>query len=438
MAILDSANHLLYRKSTHIKTYEGGEEAALNAPKLRHFILIRLLTVLAAFATFASPASAQAPAQQQSVKILIGYLRQTVDKPLPLSRLDNPNEDDGIAGARLAVEDNNTSGRFMKQEFALKEATVPVGGDAVAEAKALAAEGYRFLVVDASADVLLKVADALKDEDILIFNVTAPDVELREENCRANVLHMLPDRYMLADGLAQYLVWKRWNRWFLVYGALPGDAAFADAIRRAAKRFGAKIVAEKEYKEAGGARRTDTGHEQVQAQMPVFTQDAPEHDVLIVADENEGFGPFVPYRNWLPRPVAGTSGLTPGSWHPAHEQWGATQFQNRFTKLSKRVVKAVDYHAWLGVRMIGEALLRVRSGDFKAIRDYIRGPDFSIAAFKGQKLTIRPWNGQLRHAIVVGTPHLPVSWSPQPGFLHQVTPLDTLGIDKPESKCRLQ
>jgi hypothetical protein len=28
--------------------------------------------------------------------------------------------------------------------------------------------------------------------------------------------------------------------------------------------------------------------------------------------------------------------------------------------------------------------------------------------------------------------------SPQDGFLHQRTPLDTLGYDEPESRCRLQ
>jgi hypothetical protein len=31
-----------------------------------------------------------------------------------------------------------------------------------------------------------------------------------------------------------------------------------------------------------------------------------------------------------------------------------------------------------------------------------------------------------------------VSVSPQEGFLHQVSELDTLGIDRAESKCRLR
>ena len=113
---------------------------------------------------------------------------------------------------------------------------------------------------------------------------------------------------MKADALAQYLVWKRWQRWFLVEGSHPEDKAFAAAIRRAATRFGAKIVEERVYEDTGGARRTDTGHVQVQQQMPVFTQDAPDHDVLVVADESEVFGEYLPYRTWEPRPVVGTAG----------------------------------------------------------------------------------------------------------------------------------
>ena len=34
-----------------------------------------------------------------------------------------------------------------------------------------------------------------------------------------------------------------------------------------------------------------------------------DYDVLIVADEHEVFGPYLPYRTWDPRPVAGTAGL---------------------------------------------------------------------------------------------------------------------------------
>jgi ABC transporter substrate binding protein (PQQ-dependent alcohol dehydrogenase system) len=63
--------------------------------------------------------------------------------------------------------------------------------------------------------------------------------------------------------------------------------------------------------------------------------------------------------------------------------------------------------------------------------------EFSLGAFKGQGLSFRRWNQQLRQPILLVTPRMLVSVSPQDQFLHQRTPLDTLGFDEPESRCRL-
>jgi ABC transporter substrate binding protein (PQQ-dependent alcohol dehydrogenase system) len=90
------------------------------------------------------------------------------------------------------------------------------------------------------------------------------------------------------------------------------------------------------------------------------------------------------------------------------------------------------------MRMIGEAATRTQSADPKTIAAYMAGPDFEIAAFKGQKLTVRPWNLQLRQPILLADGRTVVSVSPQDGFLHQTSPLDTLGKDRPETKCKLQ
>jgi ABC transporter substrate binding protein (PQQ-dependent alcohol dehydrogenase system) len=242
---------------------------------------------------------------------------------------------------------------------------------------------------------------------------------------------------MKADALAQYLAWKRWSRWFLIEGSHPEDQAMGAALRRAAKRFGAKIVAEKVYEDTGGARRTDTGHVQIQAQMPVFTQDAPDHDIVIVADESEVFGEYLPYRTWQPRPVAGTAGLVPTAWSRVHEQWGGTQVQRRFTSFAGRPMGERDHTAWLAVRAIGEAVTRTGSVAPDQLRAYMRSDAFQLAAFKGQALTFRRWNQQLRQPILLVTPRMLVSVSPQDQFLHERTPLDTLGYDEPESRCRL-
>ena len=63
---------------------------------------------------------------------------------------------------------------------------------------------------------------------------------------------------------------------------------------------------------------------------------------------------------------------------------------------------------------------------------------FQLGAFKGQGLTFRTWNQQMRQPVLLAAPRMLVSVSPQDGFLHQRTPLDTLGFDEPESNCRLQ
>jgi ABC transporter substrate binding protein (PQQ-dependent alcohol dehydrogenase system) len=377
-----------------------------------------------------------AKTSKESTLVPIGYLRQEVKEPIPLSRLNVKPEDLGIAGAEIALKDNNTTGKFTNQKFTLDVERVPIGGDAVAALQGLVQSGHHFVLVDAPADVLLKLADSVKGQDVLLFNVSAPEVSLRQEDCRANVLHTAPDLAMLADALAQYLIWKKWSRWLVASGVFPEDQEYLEAVRRSAKRFGGTIVEERTYKATPGARRTDTGQQLIQLQMPVFTQGAPSYDVLIVSDRRETFGPYLPFRTWDPRPVAGTAGLQAMSWHPAHEQWGATQMQNRFQNFAHRFMLPLDHQAWIAVRAIGEAASRTQSGDYALINAYIRSDKFDLAAFKGQKVTFRKWDGQLRQPIIIAGPELPVSTSPQEGFLHEHEEVDTLGIDAPESKCK--
>ena len=107
------------------------------------------------------------------------------------------------------------------------------------------------------------------------------------------------------------------------------------------------------------------------------------------------------------------------------------------TKFSRRMT-ALDMQAWTAVRMIGEAVSRANSADPKSILNYIKGPKFDVAAFKGRKLTLRDWDLQLRQPILLADGRTVVSVSPQQGFLHQFSELDTLGVDRPETKCQLK
>jgi len=412
---------------------------ALSKPRLLSasgLFLSTRLPALFALLVAAAIGLSSIPASADPLAVKVGVLRQPHSRET-ISIVDIPAKDDFLAGVKMAMDDNNTTGRFLDQAYSIVDASVGPDEDAVAAAKTMLDEGLRFLIVDLPADKLLAVADAAREKGALVFNAGAPDDRLREEDCRLDVFHTAPTRSMLADGLAQYLIWKQWPRWFLVVGSHPEDKLLADAYRHAAKKFGAKIVAERVFEDTGGGRRSDTGAVQVQRQMPVFTQNAPDHDVLVAADESEVFAGYLPYRAWQPRPVAGSAGLMPTSWDPSHELWGAIQLQDRFERTFHRRMTARDNQAWVAMRMIGDAVAHERADDPMTVRAYLLSPDFSVGDFKGQGLTVRPWNLQLRQPIILTDGHGDVSVSPQEGFLHQTSVLDTLGFDRPESKCKL-
>jgi ABC transporter substrate binding protein (PQQ-dependent alcohol dehydrogenase system) len=394
----------------------------------------RAMIAIAAGAALAGRSRA---ARSDDVVVKIGYLRW-LEPRSTISLLDKAPPDNGLAGAKLAINDNNTTGRFMNQQFELSDVPVREDDDPAAMLGELAGQDVAMILSDLPADRLLKIAEAARSRQVTVFNVEAPDDALRQEDCRDNVIHVAPSRAMLADALAQYLVWKKWSRWVLIYGSHPEDALLAGAYRRAAQRFGARIVKEREFKDAGGSRQTDSGVTQTQQQMLVFTQGLPDYDVLVAADENEVFANYLPYRTWDARPVAGSAGLRPVTWDPTSESWGGTQLQDRFIRLAHRRMTELDMQAWTACRMIGEAASRTHSVDPAKIMQDMKGSDFGVAAYKGQKLTLRAWDWQLRQPILLSDGRTIISVSPQPGFLHQVTELDTLGIDRPETKCTLR
>src|SRR5436305_14789187 len=140
-----------------------------GASMIRRLVGVIGLSVLASHALAADP-----------VEIGVGYLGQAGIKS-KLSLVEQPAENDGIAGARLAIEDNNTTGKFLNQRFSLEEVRLKDGED-VAKAAAALAERTGFIIADLPADELLKAADALRDRGTLLLNAGAIDDRLREQD----------------------------------------------------------------------------------------------------------------------------------------------------------------------------------------------------------------------------------------------------------------
>lgn len=356
------------------------------------------------------------------------YLKQQVELPATLSNLNPIPDDLGEMGARLGQSDNQTTGAFLAQSYTLEIVTVPVGGDLIGAAKT-ALDHSAILIVSAPAEALLTVADLPDAQGALVFNTSSADIRLRSQDCRRNLFHTLPSYQMRSDALMQFARSKRWGKLALIAGPHDQDRDFAASLRTSAAKFALKISAEKHWVFDADMRRNAA------QEVPLFTQKLGKHDLLVIADELNDFGRYIAYNTWLPRPVAGSEGLVPVAWSAVVEQWGAAQLQWRFRELAGREMASEDYAAWAALRTIGEAVTRTNSADPGTLRDFILSEAFELAGFKGRPLSYRHWNGQLRQPIPLVTKTALVAQTPLEGYLHQRNELDSLGLDRPESKC---
>ena len=162
-----------------------------------------------------------------------------------------------------------------------------------------------------------------------------------------------------------------------------------------------------------------------------------DFDAVFVADEAFDFARTVPYRLARPRPVIGSIDLEPLAWHWTWERYGAPQVNSRFERKSAgRHMQGADWAAWMAVKMIVQSALRTESADFAKQRAFILGAG-SFDGDKGLAVSVRPWDHQLRQAILLAAPYEVVADAPIEGFLHRTNTLDTLGDDEPESPCHL-
>lgn len=370
-----------------------------------------------------------AQAQANALDIEITYLHVR-EKPRPtLSNLDPIPEDLGYSGAQLAIKENNTTGRFLGQRFSLK--TVSIDGENIDFKAALKIiSSSQFIVTDAKGPALLAVTDQEAQAQAIVFNTSDPSDALRSGDCRSNLFHTGASYAMRADALAQFLLFRRWGKTALIAGEDPEDQAFATALEHSLTKFGLQKPRRNDWIFGADMRRS------APQEVPLFTQELGEYDVLLVADEVNDFARYIPYNTWLARPVGGAVGMQPRAWDRTVEQWGAAQLQGRFAEDANRDMHPQDYAAWAAVRSIGEAANRTNSADVETLKSYLLSENFELGGFKGRPLSYRGWNGQLRQPMPIVHGDAMIAQAPLDGFLHQHNVLDTLGADAAESNCR--
>src|ERR1700726_375971 len=87
----------------------------------------------------------------EPLAVKIGYLGRA-EKRATISLIEAPPDNNGVAGVRLALEDNNTTGKFLNQHFSLEEVRIKEGDDLVAVVSQLADRGISLFIADLPAD----------------------------------------------------------------------------------------------------------------------------------------------------------------------------------------------------------------------------------------------------------------------------------------------
>ena len=389
-----------------------------NLPKKLILIGSIFFAFLVSFSAFSTPLS-----------IDITYLKLKKQHAPALSNVIKIAPDSGYQGVRLAIEDSNTTGKFLQQHFSLTSFEFTKQQNLLKRLKEEFSLGKAIFILDVPLSALNAINLWAQNKNILLFNISEFSNKLRNDQCLTTILHTAPSNAMKSDALAQWLLYRRLTKVLLIRGEKPADIALANSFKRSAKRYGLKVISEKIWSFNTDLRRS------AQQEIPLFTQTSKEYDVVYVADQAKDFAEYIPFNTYLPRPVVGSAGLEALSWHKVIEQWGAAQLQTRFKKLTSRYMNEIDFTGYLAVRSVAQAVHKTNSAAVKELSTYIKSDDFKLAAYKGRKLSFRTWNGQLRMPMALIQPHSLVSQSPQAGILHPKTELDTLGFDQQESHC---
>jgi ABC transporter substrate binding protein (PQQ-dependent alcohol dehydrogenase system) len=400
--------------------------------------LLAALALLVPFGMLAAALAQNAPPDQpaphqQHVKI--GFIEVEGDaryEPLrAYERIILKTREHPFAGAEIGVDEAAPLTRILSTDFVLDRIVAKSSADVAPAVLAAAAAGTQFFLIDAPADAYKPLAAAMHGRDVLLFNVSEPDDSLRRDLCAAEFIHVYPSRAQLMDGLVQYVVSRKWSNLLVFEGPTPGDAAMAAAFTHSAQKFGARVVADQHFKPGTDPRDREQNDP---ALLSAINRD---FDVVFVADEDFDFVRTVPYRLVRPRPVMGSIDLEPAAWHWTWEHNGAPQVNSRFEKKSGgRHMEGADWAAWIAVKMIVQSVLRTKSADFAKQRAFILG-DGNFDGDKGLAVSVRPWDHQVRQAVLLAAPYEVVASAPIEGFLHQTNVLDTLGDDQPESACHL-
>ncbi len=332
-----------------------------------------------------------------------------------------------LPGAELGVRDALAGARAAGLALRLEKTTLAAGDDLGAALVRLAGAGAAAAILDVPARDFRSAIG--KAPGLLLVDIRETDDALRIDTCAAPVVHVQPSRLQRTDALAQFLVRRNWKKLLVLHGPEDEDRAQAESMQASAKKFGARVVATKAFSVSNDPRRRE------ETSVALLTGGA-DFDAVFIADSLGDAGRVMPYRIALPRPVIGPHGLDAVAWSPFHERNGAPQLNRRFERDAGRPMADADWAAWVAVRAVAEAEAReTRERTGAPLHRRMLDQELRLELYKGVPGSFRPWDRQLRQAVLLATHNAVVDQAPLDGFLHETNTLDTLGLLPNQTPC---
>lgn len=295
------------------------------------------------------------------------------------------------------------------------------------------------VVLDLPKSEFIEVATSLDEMGPTSVNVRHPDIDLRDKLCLPSLYHTIPSERMYFDALGQFLIYRGWRKVLVVHGPTDKDSLRTEILVRSLKKFGADISDLREFTLSHHPDDRDKN-------KPEFLTGGASYDVVAVIDSRRDFGRYIQYSTRRARPVVGDVGLIPVGWHWALERYGAPQLNERYQLFdgadplpASEAMSDEEFAAWSAVKLITNSLGTIDSmPEILDVKQILKNPDAQVDLYKGTRGSIRHWNQQLRQPILLATGHAVVAVAPMPKFLHPKHYVDTLGLDEPESRCKLK
>lgn len=336
-----------------------------------------------------------------------------------------------LQGVELAVQDTALELQEAGVELSVRDMVLPSAADLPQALQELKAAQVGHIVADlpeAPLRELVRSAPAALGE-VMVFNTGLASDSLRADGCAPHLLHTAPSQQMEADALAQFLAVRQWRKLLVLQGTQPDDAPWVAAWTRALQRHGLEAVQTRPFKLSGEA------HERDLSNLRKLTGE-PGYDVVAVLDSDGEFARGVPYATQWPRPVVGAAGLVAQAWHPQWQRYGGAQLSRRFAKLAQRPMQGQDWAAWMAGKAVAAVLADGPEASVAQQLRKLRGGAVALDGFKGQRLTFRAWDGQLRQPVLLSHGDAVAAMAPLGEWMRTGEPLDTLGLDAARSTCK--